>query len=121
LLTEIVQDGRRLLSLAEQGKEQHPEHAEAIQSDAALLRRLITQDVEEKPEGGCQVKSGTEKDRVLIGQQLRKNRSNKENCDLQSERKTRVQWGFPRSPDQHPRDLVLECWSTICQIAIWTG
>src|SRR6266478_2650340 len=65
LLTEIVQDGRRLLSLAEQGKEQHPEHAEAIQSDAALLRRLITQDVEEKPEGGCQVKSGTEKDRVL--------------------------------------------------------
>jgi hypothetical protein len=33
LLTEIVQDGRRLLSLAEQGKEQHPEQAEAIQTD----------------------------------------------------------------------------------------
>src|SRR5216684_3024663 len=65
LLTEIVQDGRRLLSLAEQGEEQHPEQAEAIQTDAALLRRLITQDVEEKPEGGCQVKSGTEKNRVI--------------------------------------------------------
>lgn len=65
LLTEIVQDGRRLLSLAEQGKEQHPEQAEAMESDAALLRRLITQDVEEKPEGGWQVKSGTEKDRLV--------------------------------------------------------
>jgi hypothetical protein len=65
LLTEIVEDGRRLLSLAEQGEEQHPEQAEAIQSDAALLRRLIAQDVEEKPEGGCQVKSGTAKDRVI--------------------------------------------------------
>jgi Transposase DDE domain/Transposase domain (DUF772) len=65
LLTEIVQDGRRLLSLADQGKQQHPEQAEAIESDAALLRRLIAQDVEEKPEGGCQVKSGTAKDRVI--------------------------------------------------------
>src|SRR6202011_1951659 len=65
LLTEMVQDGRRLLSLAEQGEEQHPEQAEAIQTDAALLRGLITQDVEEKPEGGCQVKSGTEKNRVI--------------------------------------------------------
>jgi hypothetical protein len=65
LLTEIVEDGRRLLSLAEQGEEQHPEQAEAIQSDAALRRRLIAQDVEEKPEGGCQVKSGTAKDRVI--------------------------------------------------------
>ncbi len=65
LLTEMVQDGRRLLGLAEQGKEQHPEQAAAIETDAALLRRLITQDVEEKPEGGCQVKSGTEKDRVV--------------------------------------------------------
>ncbi len=64
-LTEMVQDGRRLLSLAEQGEEQHPEQAEAIQSDAALLRRLITPDVEEKPEGGCPVKSGTEKNRVI--------------------------------------------------------
>lgn len=65
LLTEIVQDGRRLLSLAEEGKQQHPEQAAAIESDAALLRRLIAQDVEEKPEGGCRVKSGTEKDRVV--------------------------------------------------------
>ena len=65
LLTEIVQDGRRLLSLAEEGKQQHPEQAAAIETDAALLRRLIAQDVEEKPEGGCQVKSGTDKDRVV--------------------------------------------------------
>jgi hypothetical protein len=65
LLTEIVQDGRRLLSSAEQMKEQHPAQAKAIATDAALLLRLITQDVEEKPEGGFQVKSGTAKDRVL--------------------------------------------------------
>jgi hypothetical protein len=65
LLTEIVQDGRRLLSLAEEGKQQHREQAAAIETDAALLRRLISQDVEEKPEGGCQVKSGTDKDRVV--------------------------------------------------------
>jgi hypothetical protein len=65
LLTEIVQDGRRLLSLAEEIQKQHPAQAEAIAADAALLLRLITQDVEEKPEGGCQVKSGTAKDRVL--------------------------------------------------------
>ena len=54
LLSEIVQDGRRLLSLAEQARQDHPEHAEAIQADAALLERLIRQDVEEKPGGGCQ-------------------------------------------------------------------
>ena len=30
-----------------------------------MLRRLIAQDVEEKPEGGCQIKPGTEKDRVV--------------------------------------------------------
>ncbi len=30
-----------------------------------MLLRLIAQDVEEKPEGGCQVKSGTAKDRVV--------------------------------------------------------
>ena len=66
LLSEIVQDGRRLLSLAEEIQKQHPAQAEAIAADAALLLRLITQDVEEKPEGGCQVKSGTAKDRVLI-------------------------------------------------------
>jgi hypothetical protein len=65
LLTEIVQDGRRLLNLAEQMKQQHPAQAEAIATDAALLRRLIAQDVEEKPEGGCQVKSGTAQDRVI--------------------------------------------------------
>ncbi len=65
LLTEIVEDGRRLLSLAEQARQQHPEHAEAIQADAALLERLIRQDVEEKPGGGCQVKEGTERDRLI--------------------------------------------------------
>src|SRR5438552_9930235 len=65
LLTEIVQDGRRLLSLAEQARQEHPEHAEAIQADAALLERLIRQDVEEKPGGGCQIKEGTEKDRLI--------------------------------------------------------
>src|SRR5881409_2669277 len=65
LLTQIVKDGRRLLSLAEQARQEHPEHAEAIQADAALLERLIRQDVEEKPGGGCQVKEGTEKDRLI--------------------------------------------------------
>jgi hypothetical protein len=61
----MVQDGRRLLSLAEEIQKQHPAEAEAIATDAALLLRLIAQDVEEKPGGGCQVKSGTAKDRVL--------------------------------------------------------
>ena len=65
LLTQIVKDGRRLLSLAEQARQEHPEHAEAIQADAALLERLIRQDVEEKPGGGCQIKQGTEKDRLI--------------------------------------------------------
>jgi hypothetical protein len=65
LLTEIVQDSRRLLRLAEKARQEHPEHADAIQSDAALLERLILQDVEEKPGGGCQVKEGTEKDRLI--------------------------------------------------------
>src|SRR5688572_13293379 len=65
LLTQIVEDGRRLLSLAEQARREHPEHGEAIQSDAALLERLIGQDVEEKPGGGCQIKDGTEKDRLI--------------------------------------------------------
>ena len=65
LLTQIVQDGRRVLSLAEKVKEEHPEQAEAIEVDAALLRRLIAQDVEEKPDGPCQIKQGTEKDRVV--------------------------------------------------------
>jgi hypothetical protein len=65
LLTEIVQDGRRLLSLAEEIRKQHPAQTEAIAAAAALLLRLIAQDVEEKPGGGFQVKSGTAKDRVL--------------------------------------------------------
>ena len=37
----------------------------AFAAAAALLLRLIAQDVEEKPGGGFQVKSGTAKDRVL--------------------------------------------------------
>jgi len=54
-LTQIVGDARRLLSLAEKVKQEHGEQAEAIEADAALLRRLIAQDVEEKSAGGCQV------------------------------------------------------------------
>jgi hypothetical protein len=65
LLTAIVQDARRLLGWAEQAQAVHPEQAETIAAAAALLRRLIAQDVEEKPEGGCQIKAGTEKDRVV--------------------------------------------------------
>ena len=65
LLTQIVGDGRRLLGLAEKARHDHPEHAVAIQADAALLERLICQDVEEKPGGGCQIKEGTEKDRLI--------------------------------------------------------
>ena len=64
LLTEIVQDGPRLLSLAEEIQKQHPAQTEAIAAAAALLLRLIAQDVEEKPGGGIEV-SGTAKDRVL--------------------------------------------------------
>jgi transposase len=65
LLTAIVQDARRLLGLAEQAQAAHPEQAETIAAAAALLQRLIAQDVEEKPEGGCQIKQGREKDRVV--------------------------------------------------------
>src|SRR5208282_2416555 len=65
LLTAIVQDGRRLLGLAAETQAAHPEQAEAIAAASALLQRLITQDVEEKPEGGCPIKEGTEKDRVV--------------------------------------------------------
>ena len=65
LLTEIVRDGRRLLSLAVKAQHEHLEDAEAIQADAALLERLIRQDVEEKPGGDCEVKEGTEKDRII--------------------------------------------------------
>src|SRR5208337_4136823 len=64
LLTAMVHDARRLLGLAEQAQAAHPEQAEMIATAAALLRRLLAQDVEEKPEGGCQIKPGTEKDRV---------------------------------------------------------
>jgi transposase len=65
LLTAIVQDARWLLGLAEQAQAAHPQQAETIAAAAALLRRLIAQDVEEKPEGGCQIKPGTEKDRLV--------------------------------------------------------
>jgi len=51
--------------LAAEAQAAHPEQAEAIAAAAALLQRLIAQDVEEKPEGGCQIKEGTEKDRVV--------------------------------------------------------
>jgi len=64
LLTAMVQDARRLLGLAEQAQAAHPEQGETIATAAALLQRLLAQDVEEKPEGGCQIKPGTEKDRV---------------------------------------------------------
>jgi len=65
LLTAIVENARRLLGLAESAQETHPAQAEAIAAAAALLKRLIAQDVEEKPGGGCQIKQGTEKDRVV--------------------------------------------------------
>jgi Transposase DDE domain/Transposase domain (DUF772) len=65
LLSEIVRDARRLLILAEQARQQHPEHEEVIKAEAALLERLIRQDVDEKPGGGCQIKDGTEKDRLI--------------------------------------------------------
>jgi Transposase DDE domain/Transposase domain (DUF772) len=65
LLMAVVQDARRLLGLAAEAQAAHPEQAEAIAAAAALLERLIAQDVEEKPEGGCQIKEGTEKDRVV--------------------------------------------------------
>jgi len=65
LLTAIVQDARRLLSLVEPTQKAHPEQAESLAEAAALLRRLIAQDVEEKPDGTCQIKEGTEKDRVV--------------------------------------------------------
>ena len=38
------------------------EQGEAIAAAAALLERLLAQDGEEKPEGGCQIKPGTDKD-----------------------------------------------------------
>jgi hypothetical protein len=65
LLTQIVADARRLLRWADQVKQEHGEQAEVIEADAALLRRLIAQDVEDKADGGSQVKAGTAQDRVL--------------------------------------------------------
>jgi hypothetical protein len=65
LLTAIVEDARRLLGLAEPAQKAHAEQAESIVAAAALLRRLMAQDVKEKPGGGCQIKQGTEKDRVV--------------------------------------------------------
>jgi hypothetical protein len=65
LLTAIVQDARRLLGLVEPAQKACPEQAESLAAAAALLQRLIAQDVEEKPEGGCQIKEGTEKNRVV--------------------------------------------------------
>lgn len=65
LLTAIVEDARRLLGMAEPAQAAHPEQAETIAAAAALLKRLIAQDVEEKPGGGCQIKQGTAKDRVV--------------------------------------------------------
>jgi len=65
LLAQIVADARRVLGMAEQVKQEHAEQAEAIQADAALLERIIRQDVEEKPGGDCQLKQGTEKDRLI--------------------------------------------------------
>ncbi len=57
--------GEAAIDWDDKAQRDHPEHAEAIQADAALLERLIRQDVEEKPGGGCQIKEGTEKDRLI--------------------------------------------------------
>lgn len=65
LLTAIVQNARLLLGLSDSAQEAHPAQAEAIATAAALLKRLIAQDVEEKPGGDCQIKQGTEKNRVV--------------------------------------------------------
>jgi transposase len=65
LLAAIVGDARRLLGMADPAQAAHPEQAETIAAAAALLKRLVAQDVEEKPGGGCQIKQGTEKDRVV--------------------------------------------------------
>jgi hypothetical protein len=64
-LTQIVADARRLLRGADRVKQEPAEAAASIEAEAALLRRLIAQDVEEKAEGGCQVKVGTAQDRVI--------------------------------------------------------
>jgi hypothetical protein len=65
LLSEVVQDGRRLRPVAEKVKEEHPEPAEAMATDAGLRRRLMAHEVEEKPGGGCEVKQGRAKDGVV--------------------------------------------------------
>ena len=64
-LTARVQDGRRLLGLAAEAQAAHPEPAEARGTAAALRERWLAQEVEEKPEGGCPIQEGTEKDRVV--------------------------------------------------------
>ena len=43
----------------------HPEQAEARGAAAALRERWLAQEVEEKPEGGCPIQEGREKDRVV--------------------------------------------------------
>lgn len=65
LLRQIVCDGKRLLSLAAESVNNRPEQADRIATDSVLLQRLIQQDVEEVAEGGCKIKEGTEKDRVI--------------------------------------------------------
>ena len=45
MLTEIVQDGRRLLSLAEKVSAEHPDHADEINDWAGSLRELISKDI----------------------------------------------------------------------------
>ena len=48
-----------LFRVAEKLKEQHAEQGEGIEAEAALLRRLIAQEVEEKPGGvSGQVRNG---------------------------------------------------------------
>jgi hypothetical protein len=53
------------LSWAEKVKGEHREQEEANEAEPALLKRLIAEDVDEKPGGGSQLKPGTEKDWVV--------------------------------------------------------
>jgi hypothetical protein len=52
-------------ALAAEAQAAHPEEAEARRAAAALRERWLAQEVEEKPEGGCPIKEGREKDRVV--------------------------------------------------------
>jgi len=66
-LTEIIGDGERLLGLAGQvasGFEAGSEEEGRIVDAAALLTRLLWQDVERSESGGWKIKKGTAKDRV---------------------------------------------------------